>query len=97
MLSGLSPLAREARAWPFEQARNLLAHLLKVRLDSGAERDLAAGLIDAGKIDEALAALPALARAGGVRDRLRRLGPAAHRHLRRGGAHRPWCAPPSAP
>ena len=41
--------------------------------------------------------LPALARAGDLPVRLRRLGPAAHGHLRRGGARRPWCAPPSAP
>ncbi len=62
MLQGLSPLAREARAWPFEQARNLLARLLRVRLEGDGQRDLASTLIDAGKIDEALAALPALAR-----------------------------------
>ena len=61
MLHGLSPLAREARAWPFEQARNLLARVLRLRLDD-AERDLAATLIDAGKIAEAVATLPALAR-----------------------------------
>jgi lysyl-tRNA synthetase class 1 len=61
MLTGLSPLAREARAWPFEQARNLLARLLRVRLESDGERDLASTLMGAGKIDEALAALPALA------------------------------------
>jgi lysyl-tRNA synthetase class 1 len=62
MLQGLSHLAREARVWPFEQARSLLARLVRVRLDA-AERDLAATLIAAGRIDEALAALPALARA----------------------------------
>jgi lysyl-tRNA synthetase class 1 len=62
MLQSLSPLAREARAWPFEQARNLLARLLRVRLDTDAERDLASTLINAGKIDEALDVLPALAR-----------------------------------
>src|SRR5690606_33908267 len=62
MLSGLSPLARDARAWPFEQARNLLARLLKTRLDTDAERDLAATLIRKDKIDEALATFPALAR-----------------------------------
>jgi len=59
MLQGLSHLAREARTWPFEQARALLARLFVVRLDA-AERDLAATLFAAGKIDEALAALPAL-------------------------------------
>jgi lysyl-tRNA synthetase class 1 len=62
MFTGLSPLAREARAWPFEQARNLLARLLKVRLEDQGDRDLAATLITAGKIGEALDALPALAR-----------------------------------
>ena len=57
----LQPLARDARAWPFEQARALFARLLRVRLASDGERDLAAALIGAGKIDEALTALPALA------------------------------------
>ncbi|MEO8927520.1 MAG: lysine--tRNA ligase [Caulobacteraceae bacterium] len=62
MFQGLSPLAREARAWPFEQARNLLARLLRVRLDGDDDRNLATTLINSGKIDEAQAALPALAR-----------------------------------
>ena len=62
MLQGLSHLAREARSWPFAEARNLLARLLRVRLEADAERDLAATLIAAGKIDEALATFPALAR-----------------------------------
>ncbi len=61
MLTGLSSSAREARAWPFEQARNLLARLLRVRLASDAERDLASALITGGRIGEALSALPALA------------------------------------
>jgi lysyl-tRNA synthetase class 1 len=61
MLKGLSHLAREARPWPFEQARNLLARILRVRM-SAEERDLAAVLIEAGKFDEAIAALPALGR-----------------------------------
>ncbi|MGH6986934.1 MAG: lysine--tRNA ligase [Caulobacteraceae bacterium] len=61
MLSGLSSLAREARAWPFEEARRLLARLLAVRLASDAERDLAAGLFSAGRAEEAKAAIPALA------------------------------------
>jgi lysyl-tRNA synthetase class 1 len=64
MLAGLSPLARQARVWPFEQARALLARLLRVRLASDGERDLAASLIGVGKVGEALAALPALARPG---------------------------------
>jgi lysyl-tRNA synthetase class 1 len=61
MFQGLSPLARDAKAWPFEQARNLLARILRVRLSDG-ERDLAATLIGSGKAAEALASLPALAR-----------------------------------
>ena len=55
-------MAREARAWPFEQARVLLARHLRLRLNDDAERDLAATLFAAGKFDEALANLPALAR-----------------------------------
>jgi lysyl-tRNA synthetase class 1 len=62
MYQGLAPLAREARAWPFEQARALLARHLRLRLNDDAERDLAATLFAAGKFDEALARLPALAR-----------------------------------
>jgi len=62
MLTGLSSSAREARAWPFEQARNALARLLNVRLADGAERDLASALLTQGKVAEAVAALPALAR-----------------------------------
>ena len=60
MLQGLSPLAREARAWPFEQARSLLSRLLRVRLESDAERDFAASLIGPGKTAEAATALPGL-------------------------------------
>jgi lysyl-tRNA synthetase class 1 len=59
MLTGLSPLARAAKPWSFEQARNLLSRLLRVRL-SGEERDLATSLIAEGKIDQALSTLPAL-------------------------------------
>ena len=62
MLQGLSHLAREARVWPFEQARATLARLLRVRLEGDDERDLAATLLATGKISEALAALPALGR-----------------------------------
>ncbi len=61
MLQNLENLAREARSWPFEQARNLLAHVLNKRL-SDAERDAAKLLIDAGKADEALATFEALRR-----------------------------------
>ncbi|MDF2900021.1 MAG: lysS [Phenylobacterium sp.] len=58
-LQGLSHQAREAKSWPFEQARLLLDRVLKLRL-SDAERDLAATLIAQGKVAEAVAALPAL-------------------------------------
>ncbi|WP_333591020.1 lysine--tRNA ligase [Brevundimonas sp.] len=61
MLHNLETLARDAKSWPFEQARNLLAHVLKKRL-SDAERDAARLLIDAGKADEALATFEALNR-----------------------------------
>jgi lysyl-tRNA synthetase class 1 len=59
----MSALAREARAWPFEQARNLLARLLKTRLETDAERDLAATLLASGKADEVAATFPAFKRA----------------------------------
>jgi lysyl-tRNA synthetase class 1 len=61
MLQTLEPLARDARSWPFEQARALLDHVLKKRL-SDAERTAAKLLIDAGKADEALATFEALSR-----------------------------------
>jgi lysyl-tRNA synthetase, class I len=61
MLTDLVPLAREAKSWPFEQARALLSHVLKKRL-SDAERDAAKLLIDAGKADEALVTFEALNR-----------------------------------
>jgi lysyl-tRNA synthetase class 1 len=59
MLQGLSQQAREAKSWPFEQARLLLARVLRLRL-SDAERDLAASLIAEGKAAEAVRTLPAL-------------------------------------
>ena len=62
MLTGLSQLAHDARAWPFEQARNLLARLIRVRLEDGADRDLASALLKAGKFDELLTTLPAFCR-----------------------------------
>ncbi len=62
MLQGLTHQARAARTWTFAEARNVLARLLRVRLETDAERDLALTLIDADKIDEALATFPALAR-----------------------------------
>ena len=62
MYEGLSHLARQAKSWPFEQARSLLERTLRVRL-SDAERDLAATLIAAGKVEEAVSTLPALQQA----------------------------------
>lgn len=59
MLQNLETLARDAKSWPFEQARNLLDHVLKKRL-SDADRAAARLLIDAGKANEALATFEAL-------------------------------------
>jgi lysyl-tRNA synthetase class 1 len=63
MYDGLSSFARDARSWPFEQARALLARLARLRLENDGERDFAATLIGAGKTEEAVKALPALGRA----------------------------------
>ncbi len=60
-LHGLSAQAREAKSWPFEQARLLLARILRLRL-TDAERDLAATLFEEGKFAEAVASLPTLSR-----------------------------------
>jgi lysyl-tRNA synthetase class 1 len=62
MLQGLTHLAREARAWTFGEARNIVARLLKVRLDTDGERDLASALIAEGRIAELVATFPAFAR-----------------------------------
>lgn len=59
MLQGLSHQAREARSWPFEQARLLLDRITRLRLHD-AERALAATLFAEGKFAEAVKALPAL-------------------------------------
>ncbi len=59
MFEGLSHLAREAKPWPFEQARNLLARIVRLRL-ADADRAAALALIEAGKAAEAVAAYPAL-------------------------------------
>ena len=61
MLQGLSSTARDARSWPFEQARLLLDRIARLRL-SDSERDLASALFMQGKFHEAVATLPALAR-----------------------------------
>jgi lysyl-tRNA synthetase class 1 len=58
-LQGLSHQAREAKSWPFEQARLLLDRILRLRL-TDAERDLAASLILEGKAAQAAQTFPAL-------------------------------------
>ena len=58
-LQGLSHQAREAKSWPFEQARLLLERILRLRL-TDAERDLAASLIREGKAADAVATFPVL-------------------------------------
>lgn len=58
-VQGLSTQAREAKSWPFEQARALLARLLRIRL-SDAERDAAAALIAGGRAAEAFETFEAL-------------------------------------
>ncbi len=49
-------LAYAGRAWPFEQARNLIARLVKARIKDQAVQKQALALIEAGKTDEALTA-----------------------------------------
>ncbi len=61
MLQGLSTLARDARSWPFEQARALLARIVSVRLSDPAEREAATALLTAGEVAQALHRYPALA------------------------------------
>ena len=58
-LQGLSQQARDARSWPFEQARILLDRITRLRL-TDAERDLAAALFARGEFAEAVRTLPAL-------------------------------------
>jgi lysyl-tRNA synthetase, class I len=60
MLSGLAPLAHDARSWPFEQARNLLARVVRLRLDPDATHE-AARLFAEDQAGEAVARFPALA------------------------------------
>src|SRR5579875_3031955 len=59
MLTGLVPLAHDARSWPFEQARNLLARVLRVRLGE-EERHEAARLFAEDRAGEAVQRLPVL-------------------------------------
>jgi lysyl-tRNA synthetase class 1 len=59
-LKGLNPLAQQARSWPFEQARALLARVVKLRLSTPDDRAAATALIAQGDIGGALAQFPAL-------------------------------------
>lgn len=61
-MSSLATLAYAGRAWPFEQARALIARLIKSRLKDAAEQKRALSLIEAGKTDEALHENEALGR-----------------------------------
>lgn len=58
----LVSLAYAGRAWPFEQARNLIARLVKSRLKDPVAQKQALALIEAGKVDEALKEHEALGR-----------------------------------
>ena len=62
-LQGLSAQARDAKSWPFEQARALLERITRLRL-SDAERDLAATLFARGEFAQAVQTLPALGKPG---------------------------------
>lgn len=53
-MSSLATLAYAGRAWPFEQARALIARLVKSRVQDQADQKQALTLIEAGKTDEAL-------------------------------------------
>jgi lysyl-tRNA synthetase class 1 len=59
MFESLTPLAREARSWPFDQARALLARILRNRL-SGEDLHTAARLIGEGETAAAVAQFPAI-------------------------------------
>ncbi len=58
-LCGLAPIAREARSWPFEQARALLRRILTLRLEGG-ERDEALALVEHGAGERLAERFPAL-------------------------------------
>ncbi|MGN6208220.1 lysine--tRNA ligase [Asticcacaulis sp.] len=62
-MSSLASLAYAGRAWPFEQARNLIARLVKSRIAGHEDQKQALSLIEAGKTDEALKAFEGLDRA----------------------------------
>ncbi|WP_443747823.1 lysine--tRNA ligase [Asticcacaulis solisilvae] len=61
-MSSLATLAYAGRAWPFEQARALIARLVKSRVQDQADQKQALSLIEAGKTDEALKAFEGLDR-----------------------------------
>jgi lysyl-tRNA synthetase, class I len=61
MLQGLSSYARDARSWPFEQARALLARIVSQRLADPAEREAATALFASGPAGDAVSRFPALA------------------------------------
>ena len=62
-MSSLRLLAYAGRAWPFEQARNLIARLVKSRISGHEDQKRALELIGAGKTDEALKVFEGLDRA----------------------------------
>ena len=59
MLTGLAPLAHDARSWPFEQARALLARVLRLRLDAEGRHE-AARLVADGDVATAIGRHPSL-------------------------------------
>ena len=62
MLQGLSSIARDGRAWPFEQARNLLTRLVRLHVGAGPAGADGWALIEAQKWDDLKAKFPAFAR-----------------------------------
>jgi lysyl-tRNA synthetase class 1 len=62
MFSGLSSLARDARSWPFEQARILLARTIRLRLTTEEDRRQATALTEAGAFAEMASRFSALGR-----------------------------------
>ncbi|MFT4076144.1 MAG: lysine--tRNA ligase [Asticcacaulis sp.] len=62
-MSSLTTSAYAGRAWPFEQARNLIARLVKSRIAGHEDQKRALALIETGKTDEALKAFEGLDRA----------------------------------
>ncbi len=63
IMSSLTASAYAGRAWPFEQARNLIARLVKSRIQGHDDQKRALELIGSGKTDEALKAFEGLDRA----------------------------------